>query len=552
MLWTGGPALILALSVGSVAFTPAHMPIALWWPAAGVSTCLALLAPARHRPWALVAVFAATSLGSLVGGRDPAQAIALGAANALEAAIFIALLLRTRTDVRLHTAADSLRFAVSALIASTAFGLLAGAIGSVTVHSAFGAMALLTAGSHLSAILLITPLVLLPRRRIVTVPGAGEIAAQIAVTIATLAIGFGFFFELRLGFLVFLPLIWATQRFPPRFAHVETLLIAIAILTLTRLAWPSRLGTGLESIELATSTVGFLCTIAIFTVATAAERTASLANSRRALEAANARAEAARATTETLRVRYDLERQREDFLSTTSHELRTPVTIIAGYTDLLRENDDLPAETQPWVQAIHRNTGRLAGMLDDLLAFSRSQASPPVGVDIPASTLIAAVVDLHAGDAKRRSVSVTIDQTPGPTLHADPIHAKRALSSLVSNAIKFTPPQGRVHLTAVAVADDIMITVADSGPGMADETLLQAFEPFYRGEQSETRAMPGTGLGLAIARMLARRNGGEVTIVSHPGQGPRATLLLRRAGAPALDTTPTPAPADDATTGDPS
>ena len=548
-LWIGGTALILALSVGGVAFTPTTMPVALWWPAAGVSACLVLLAPARARPWALAVIFATTALGNLIGGREPTLSAAFGAANALEIALFVGILLRGRRDARLRTTTDSLRLAVAAAIASSAFGLLAGIIGAVTGRADFGATALLTTGSHLSAILLITPLVLLPRRH-VAAPGVGEITAQIIVTITTIAVGFGVFVELRLSFLVFLPLIWATQRFSSRFAHIEALLIAAAILLLTRLTWPADAG-----IMVAVSLVGLLCAIAIFTVFTAVERSESLANAHRAVDAANARAAAARATAETLRVRYDLDRQREDFLSTTSHELRTPVTIIAGYTDLLREHDDLPAETDPWVHAIHRNTARLAGMLDDLLAFSRSQAAPAAGADIAASTLVTAVVDLHADDAARRGVGLTIARMPGLSLHADPIHARRALSSLVSNAVKFTPTGGRVHVDAAAVGDDVMITVADSGPGMSDETLAQAFEPFYRGEQSEARAMPGTGLGLAIARMLARRNGGEVTIVSRPGQGTRATLLLRRAGAagPGL---PAPADADadadDATRGAPS
>ncbi|WP_454170681.1 sensor histidine kinase [Microbacterium paulum] len=117
---------------------------------------------------------------------------------------------------------------------------------------------------------------------------------------------------------------------------------------------------------------------------------------------------------------------------------------------------------------------------------------------------------------------------PHLVAHADAAHAHRALAGLVSNAVKFTPTGGRVQIEVAQVADDVMITVTDNGPGMADDTLSQAFDPFYRGEFAGVAASPGTGLGLTIARKLARWNGGEVRIVSQSGRGTKATLLLRR------------------------
>lgn len=85
-----------------------------------------------------------------------------------------------------------------------------------------------------------------------------------------------------------------------------------------------------------------------------------------------------------------------------------------------------------------------------------------------------------------------------------------------------------MQIEVAQVADDVMITVTDNGPGMADDTLSQAFDPFYRGEFAGVAAAPGTGLGLTIARKLARWNGGEVRIVSQSGRGTKGTLLLRR------------------------
>lgn len=526
-VWILGSALILVLAGASVAVTPPTLAVALWWPASGASACLALMVPRTRRPAVLVIVFAATTIGNLLSGRPPFQAVAFGAANALEIALFLWLLLRGRTDARLRTTGDSLRLAVAATASSVALGLAAGAITVASRTGDFGSTALLTAASHLSAVLLTAPLALLAPRR----PQAfdrRELVVQVVVCALALGIGFGPLVDIRLGFLVFLPLIWAALRFPPVIAHVEALLVAMGVLALTAANWEEYVAAGISVSAMAISVVAFLCAMSILTVATVAGRGESHDNAQRALDAAEARAEAARATAATLRVRYDLDRQREDFLSTTSHELRTPVTVIAGYADLLGDHPDLPEETRAWVDAIHRSTARLAGMLDDLLAFTRSGSSRPVLADVRVAHLVAGTVDLHAADAARKGITMTIARVPDLAVRADLAHAQRALSSLLSNAVKFTPPNGRIGIDAVAVGGDVMITVSDTGTGMAHDTLAQAFEPFYRGEQAEVRAMPGTGLGLTIARMLARRNDGEVTLVSRPGQGTKATLLLRR------------------------
>lgn len=526
-VWALGTALIVGLAAASIAITTPTLAVALWWPASGAAACLALVVPRRSRPAVALVVFAATTLGNLVAGRPPVLALAFGAVNALEIALFLWVLLHGRTDARLRTTADSLRLAVAATVSSVALGLAAGGITAAAGTADFVSTAVLTAASHLSAILLTTPLVLLaPRPR--QAFDRRELVVQIFVAALALIIGFGPLADFRLGFLVFLPLVWAALRFPPLIAHIEALLIAVGVLAVVAANWREYVVPDIDVSAMAISIVAFLCAISILTVAIVAGRGESLENAQRALDAAEARAEAARATAATLRVRYDLDRQREDFLSTTSHELRTPVTVIAGYADLLGDHAELPDETRAWVDAIHRNTGRLAGMLDDLLAFTRSGSTRPVLVDVDVAHLVSCAVDVHSGAAARKGITVTIARTRDLTVRADLTHAQRALSSLLSNAVKFTPPSGRIGIDAVAVGGDVMITVSDTGTGMAPDTLAQAFEPFYRGEQAEVRAMPGTGLGLAIARMLARRNDGEVTLVSRPGQGTKATLLLRR------------------------
>lgn len=522
--WVTAGILIAALAALGVHFSVPGLVVAMWWPAAGVSAVLAVRAPRRLRPLAYAVVFTASLAGNLIAGRPPVLALTYGLANALEMVVFVTVLLGRTPTLRLRTIRDSVRLTVAAAASAVVLGIALGIVAAVIGTPQPIAAAAITAASHFSAVLLIAPLALLsPHPQ--PAPARTELIAQILVTALIFMSGFGLVVPLPLEFLVFLPLIWATLRFPPLIAHLEAVAIAIAIVVMSAVGASSFALSNLSPTELTLTVVIYLSAVAIFTVSTAAERNDSLGNARAALEAADARTEAARATTATLQLRYDLDRQRQDFLATTSHELRTPVTIIAGYSDLLAEHD-LPAESAPWVDAIQRNSTRLTAMLDDLLAFSRRQAVPVAPVDLPASVLVDDVVGARRGEADRRDLAVSIARMPGLSLHADRADATRALDSLVSNAFKFTPDGGRIRIEADIVGDDVMITVTDTGPGMNADTLAQAFDPFYRGEHSEEHAMPGTGLGLSIARILAHRNRGEIMLVASPGRGARASLLL--------------------------
>lgn len=531
--WLGGALLIFVLSIVAVGFAVPGVPVALWWPAAGVSVVLVVRAPPHRRAVSVCVVLVATTAGNLVAGRPAELSGLYGLANAIEAAMLGWLLLRGGRDARLRTTTDAVQFVALSAVSAMVFALLIALINITLVEGEPLASAIITCASHLSAVLLIVPLALFegqpqPPSR------PGESAAQILVMLVVIAAGIGPLSPLPLAFLVFVPLAWASLRFPPLFAQIQALVVALTTMLFSRLSMgvfdPARI----DPTERAITVAAFVAALAIFTVLTTTERNESLRNARTAVDSAEQSAEAARATAATVQVRYDLERQRQDFLSTTSHELRTPITIIAGYSELLSDAE-LPAEAGAWVDAIHRNTGRLAGMLDDLLAFSRTQAERPRPLEIAASDLVHEVVAHHTSSATARSIEVDIDTAEEMAVFADRDDAARALGNLLSNAVKFTPAGGAVRVEISGVAADVMFTVSDTGPGIGPDALAQVFDPFYRGEQAEVRATPGTGLGLPIARMLARRNGGEVMIVSLPGHGTKATLLLPRSGTAAAD-----------------
>jgi len=526
--WVGGPLLILGVSVITVAFTLPGLRVSLWWPAAGVSVALALRARASHRPAVVVIVLVTTTAGNLLAGRSFTVSILYGIANTIEVALLTWLLLRGRDTARLRDTSDAVRLIAMAAISSIAFALMVAAISTALGTGQALSSAVVTGASHFAAVVLIVPLVIFERQP-QTPPRAPEFVGQAVAMAVVMAAGLGPLTPLPLAFVVFVPLSWATLRFPPLVAHIQAIIVAVVALVFARLDVGSFAASDVDSPSLAIAVTVFLASVAVFTVLTTTQRNESLVHARTAVDAAEESAEAARATTATLQVRYDLERQRQDFLSTTSHELRTPVTIIAGYGELLSELD-LPDEAAPWIDAVRRNTGRLAAMLDDLLSFGRTQQERPRPVEISASDLVAIALGRHSEAAAARAITVSVTVPTGDEqlVVADRDDATRSLANLISNAVKFTPDGGSIRIDVADVADDTMLTVTDTGPGIGPDALDQVFDPFYRGEQSEARAMPGTGLGLPIARMLARRNGGEVMLVSFPGLGTKATLLLPR------------------------
>jgi signal transduction histidine kinase len=241
----------------------------------------------------------------------------------------------------------------------------------------------------------------------------------------------------------------------------------------------------------------------------------------------------------------DLERQREDFVATTSHELRTPITSIAGYGELLAESPGLTPTERSWVQIIERNTARLLTLVEDLLMLGRSGVPKPrVEPDaepLALRELAAEVIAVQQPMADARNIALSLEVDPDLRAHCAPDDAGRALGNLVSNAVKFTPPGGTVRIASASHEGKLALVVTDTGPGMSPETLAHAFERFYRGPDAVQESTPGTGLGLAIAAHLAERNGGSVQLASPESGGLAATLVFRdaaerRTDAPASST----------------
>lgn len=227
--------------------------------------------------------------------------------------------------------------------------------------------------------------------------------------------------------------------------------------------------------------------------------------------------------------REDLERQRDDFVATTSHELRTPITSIVGYGELLTDSDTLAPQERTWVDIITRNAERLSALVEDLLTIGKindgRSAVQPRAANLP--DLFTEILGNIRILADQRSI--TLNSTPRTeTVYVDPDDLHQILTNLVANAVKFTPAHGAVNISAIAIGQTVAIIVADTGPGMSAEALEHAFDRFYRAPDAERDSVPGTGLGLAIVADLVARNNGQIALTTPSSGGLTATVTLPR------------------------
>jgi len=229
-----------------------------------------------------------------------------------------------------------------------------------------------------------------------------------------------------------------------------------------------------------------------------------------------------------------LEATRRDFVANASHELRTPVTAIAGAAEtLLGGALSDPEQARLFVDIVARNADRLARLTRDLLDLSRIESRQwPIRLEaVEAAPVVGRALEACAEAARRKGTELRGEVPPGVAVRADARALEQVLVNLVENAVKYTPEGS--HATVSAVAGDAAVTllVQDDGPGIDRRHLPRIFERFYRVDPGRAREAGGTGLGLAIVKHLVQAQGGEVGVESGGG-GTRFWVRLPRAEAP--------------------
>lgn len=219
----------------------------------------------------------------------------------------------------------------------------------------------------------------------------------------------------------------------------------------------------------------------------------------------------------------EFDRLKDDFVATVSHELRTPLTSMMGFLEMIREGEagELTDDQKRFLAIVYRSSERLQRLVGDLLFVARLDASGlqlqfgPVDVGEVARE----VVESTAALARARSLELIAEIAPMPLVSADRERLMQLVSNLVSNAIKFTPDEGRVIVRTFVDGSHAVIEVEDTGVGIPLAEQVRLFQRFFRSTTATAQAIPGTGLGLVISRAIAEAHGGSISVRSDAGAG---------------------------------
>jgi two-component system, sensor histidine kinase len=331
-------------------------------------------------------------------------------------------------------------------------------------------------------------------------------------------------------FVVFPPLLLIAYRQSPRWSAAAVLIVVLitAFCTLNSLG-PLVMGglapkTGFPAGIVPVLGALPLYNLFIATVLLVSLPASTVLSARRRLEARlRARTEAA---VEARRLAEDALGAKSRFLSMMSHEMRTPLNGVAGFTELLATRADLTPDAMKQLDHIRRSSDKLLGLVEDILDFSRGDLDVTLAPLSLAATVAEAVEAVReTAEAKGIGLTVNGDLAPNTRHIGDARRIRQVLRHLLSNAVKFTPT-GMVAIDVALRPEGVAITVADSGPGLPPQMLGEIFDAFTQGDASIGRAHEGAGLGLPLSRRLAQLMGGTLEAANRAEGGAVLTLGL--------------------------
>jgi len=227
--------------------------------------------------------------------------------------------------------------------------------------------------------------------------------------------------------------------------------------------------------------------------------------------------------------RARLERLKSEFVATASHELRSPLTSIKGFVELLSRSDGLDPKQREFLDVILLSTNRLVDLVNDLLDVARIEAGQfeihrrPTDV-VEAVREVTTLIEPRIAD-KSQELDLQLPRVLPPAL-ADPARFRQIATNLLTNAHLYTPPRGQIGVRLEAEERTIVLSVSDTGRGMTPEEQEHIFDRFYRGPDGRT--VPGTGLGLSVVKSLVDLHGGTITVESEPERGSLFTVRIPR------------------------
>ena len=243
------------------------------------------------------------------------------------------------------------------------------------------------------------------------------------------------------------------------------------------------------------------------------------------------------------------EEVRNDFVANVSHELKTPVGAISLLAEALESSADDPEAVRRFARRTHKESARLAALVQDIIELSRLQGSNVAkqGRAVDINTVVAEAVDRSQLPAESKNIDLVVGGHADAMVYGDQDQLVTALRNLIDNAIRYSPENTRVGIGIRAKDGLVAVSVTDQGEGLSPEDQERVFERFYRVDAARSRHTGGTGLGLSIVKHVVANHGGEVTLWSQPGQGSTFTIRLPELEGQDLDGVADPAePADRA------
>jgi signal transduction histidine kinase len=225
----------------------------------------------------------------------------------------------------------------------------------------------------------------------------------------------------------------------------------------------------------------------------------------------------------------EVDQIKSEFMLIASHYLRTPLTIIDGYLELAKAQT-LSDDLRSMLSKIETNSRRLGVFAEDLLVISGIEAGQKTMMQpLTMQDLLNPLTERFQVLAKEKSITFTVTMTdPTVRLEGSKAHLQSAISSLLDNALKFTPKDGSVTLAANKQADTVQLTIADNGAGIAAAELDKLFTKFHRGTSTLEYNYEGSGIGLYLTKLIINEHGGTISVASEPGKGSTFTLTLPR------------------------
>jgi signal transduction histidine kinase len=220
----------------------------------------------------------------------------------------------------------------------------------------------------------------------------------------------------------------------------------------------------------------------------------------------------------------ELEKLKTEMIRMASHDLRNPLNSIMGYLDLLSASlvqAGLTPDQEQYLSNLQRSARLMRTLLEDLLTLERIESERQAEWQpFDLGGLVVEVVEAQRSSANLQRHTLTLDRPPGAAIvYGSETQLRQAMANLVSNAIKYTPDEGRVEVRLRQEGGRLQLSVSDSGFGIAPERQGRIFERFYRAREPGTEKIAGTGLGLSLVKTVVERHGGEVWFESEPGKG---------------------------------